>query len=224
MTTPARTRMSQLDSLRRWLRHHKGRQTYDELAACPAHHKDLAVSACTLRRALDGRMPTWRTVHAFAHATGADLDEARRLWEAAHTERQNRTGPASPRPYTPRRIRTRKGLAAALRRVRTDAGSPSLRALQDSPQANGQLPKSTLCEVLRGRLLPSTTLLQAFLRACHAPDHVVSALLAARARIATGHPRQARTYSYICEAAEEADYRNSRHQPHPVRATSHPHP
>lgn len=53
------------------------------------------VSACTLRQALDGRLPALRTTVAYARATGADEATARRLWTAA-----SGPVPSSSRTYT----------------------------------------------------------------------------------------------------------------------------
>ncbi|MEU6033004.1 hypothetical protein ABZ825_39460 [Streptomyces tauricus] len=43
----------------------------------------MPVAACTLRRALDGRLPTLYTVRAFARGPDADEQEAARVWAVA---------------------------------------------------------------------------------------------------------------------------------------------
>ncbi|MEU9473376.1 hypothetical protein AB0D78_43895 [Streptomyces avermitilis] len=72
----------ELAVLRGWLRAAKGKLTFGSLAR-RAGKRGMAVSACTLRRALDGRLPTERTVMAFARGAGSDEDMARQVWAAA---------------------------------------------------------------------------------------------------------------------------------------------
>ncbi|MFD3422119.1 hypothetical protein [Streptomyces decoyicus] len=187
-----------------WLLRHKGRRTYEQVAAA-ATGRGIAVHPCTLRRAVDGRLPTWRTVAAYAAGTGADPDEAGRLLTAAR-KAAARAGasPSRPRPYSPGRITTRKGLATAMRRIRDEAGSPSLRALQNAPQAAGRLPRSTLCAVLRGQRLPTAVQLSTFLAVCRTPDRAARALLAVRDQIAGAPaPRPAPHRPRDAEVAEE---------------------
>ncbi|MGW7199664.1 hypothetical protein [Streptomyces chryseus] len=208
-----RIELDELHGLVVWLRRHKGGRTYDGLAmAC-----GYAASACTLRRAVDGRLPTWNAAKAFAYATGADQNEAERLWKAARDAAaavQPAPARASRKPYTPGRISTLKGLGAAMRRVREEAGSPSLRAL--AREAGGDLPRSTLVLALRGERLPSARLLKAFLDACYASDRIAAELLAARDRIDPQNPVPAAEFTYPCQAAEEAEIR--RQQTEEIRA------
>jgi hypothetical protein len=205
----------ELDKLHRlvvWLRRHKGRRTYDDLAkAC-----GYAVSACTLRRAVDGRMPTWDAARAFAWATGADQSEAERLWKAAQDAAAASATPvpASRKPYVPGRIATLRGLAAAMRRIREEAGTPSLRALEK--KAASDLPRSTLTLALHGERLPSAPLLKAFLNACHATEQATTALTAARNRLDPEVPKLVEVFTYPCQAAEEAEIR--RQQTEEIRA------
>jgi hypothetical protein len=198
----------ELAELRGWLRAAKGRLTFASLARRPGG-RGTPVSVCTLRRALDGRLPTPYTVRAFARGAGADEEEAGRLWSAA--EAAVRPGPVRKPPvYVPgRQITTRAGLARAMEKVRAAAGGPSLRQLAASPAAAGLLSRSALHNALTGRRLPGEELLAAFAAACGAGEETTRALLAARARILTGPERQARA-GYPCEIAEEAEYRRER--------------
>ncbi|MFF4138623.1 hypothetical protein ACFY1B_45965 [Streptomyces mirabilis] len=195
----------ELAVLRGWLRAAKGKLTFDSLAR-RAGKRGVAVSACTLRRALDGRLPTERTVVAFARGAGSDEDTARQVWAAAAAA--VRAQPNRPRfPQVPGRITTGAGLVRAMRRVREAAGSPSLRRLVAAPQAEGLLRRSTLHLALTGRRLPSEQLLTAFAAACSAGEETADALVAARRRILAG-PRP--LPAYPCDAVEEAEDRRLR--------------
>ncbi|MET7604948.1 hypothetical protein ABZS96_20955 [Streptomyces avermitilis] len=192
----------ELARLRGWLRAAKGRRTFEFLAQW-AGARRMPVSACTLRRALDGRLPTLYTVRAFARGAGADEEEARRVWAAA--EAAVRPRPVrKPAAYVPgRQITTRAGLTRAMEKVRVAAGGPSLRQLAASPAAAGLLSRSTLHNALKGRRLPGEELLAAFAAACGAGEETTRALLAARARIQAGPEPQARARAgYPCEIAE----------------------
>ena len=198
----------ELALLRGWLRAAKGRRTFESLALRASSRK-MAVSACTLRRALDGRLPTLYTVLAFARGAGADEEEAARVWAAAAAA----VRPALARKeaaYVPGRgITTRAGLAAAMEKVRAAAGGPSLRRLADSPEAAGRISRSALHNALAGRRLPSEELLTAFAAACGAGEESARALLAARTRILAGPPPRQRA-GYPCEIAEQAEARRER--------------
>ncbi|WP_324790412.1 hypothetical protein [Streptomyces sp. H51] len=195
----------ELAQLRGWLRAAKGRRTFAALARRAAAGK-LSVSVCTLRRALDGRLPTLRTVQAFARGAGADEEEGARVWAAAASA--VRPGPVrKPSAYVPGRdITTLAGLAAAMEKVRAAAGGPSLRRLVDSPEAAGRLSRSALHNALTGRRLPSEELLAGFAAACGAGEDTSRALLAARARILAG-PRPRPSLMYPCGVVEEAEAR-----------------
>ncbi|WP_216590259.1 hypothetical protein [Streptomyces brasiliscabiei] len=65
----------ELAELQGWLRAAKGQFTFAALAR-RAGDRGTPVSVCTLRRALDGRLPTLYTVRAFARGAGADEEEA----------------------------------------------------------------------------------------------------------------------------------------------------
>ncbi|MGW3311468.1 hypothetical protein ACWDG9_33350 [Streptomyces sp. NPDC001073] len=194
----------QLARLRGWLRAAKGRRTFACLAR-RAGAERLPVSACTLRRALDGRLPTLYTVRAFARAAGADEEEGARVWAAAAAAL--RPAPVhTPAAYTPsRRISTRAGLATAMEKVRAAAGGPSLRQLAGSPQAAGRLSRSALHNALTGRRLPSEELLVAFTAACGAGQETTRALLDARTRILTGPPARPQA-----QTAEQVRHRRLR--------------
>ncbi|MFH0246426.1 hypothetical protein ACGRHY_29305 [Streptomyces sp. HK10] len=189
--------------LRGWLRAAKGTRTFDGLAR-RATAGGLIVSACTLRRALDGRLPTRRTVLAFARGSGADEQVAERLWEAA--AEAGRRPPARARaPYVSDQVATLAGLARAMRRLRTAAGGPTLRELAAAPGAAGRFSRSALHLALAGRRLPGERLLTGFAAACGASEETAGALLAARRRILAGPPP--RRPAYPCAIVEEAESR-----------------
>lgn len=205
MSRPApRPAEVELARLRGWLRAAKGRRTFESLAR-RAGERQMAVSACTLRRALDGRLPTPRTVRALARGAGADEEEGARRWSAAAAA--VRPEPVRrPAAYVPGRgITTLAGLAAAMDRVRAAAGGPSLRRLADSPEAAGRLSRSALHNALTGRRLPSEQLLAGFAAACGAGEETTRALHAARTRILTGPPPRPRA-----RTAEQAKHQRMR--------------
>ncbi|WP_051818307.1 helix-turn-helix domain-containing protein [Kitasatospora sp. NRRL B-11411] len=191
----------ELAALRGWLHGVKGRMTLESLAR-RASRKKLPISECTLRRALDGRLPTRYTVMAFAQGAGADVKRAEQMWTAAaHAARPL---PARTRsPYVPGRITTRDGLALALSRLKANAGM-SLRQLAAAPAAANLLTRSSLHNALTGRRLPAEQWLAAFAAACGAGDNVTDALIGARRRILAG-PRPPAVYP--CEIVERADSR-----------------
>jgi hypothetical protein len=199
---------AELARLRGWLRAAKGRLTFESLAR-RAGARGMPVSACTLRRALNGRLPTLYTVRAFARGAGADEEKAGRVWAAA--EAAVRPKPVrKPAAYVPgRQITTQAGLAGAMEKVRAAAGGPSLRQLAASPAAAGLISRSALHNALKGRRLPGEELLAAFAAACSAGEETTRALLAARARTLTGPEPRARA-GYPCEIAEEAEERRAR--------------
>lgn len=128
-----------------------GQMTFDR------HHRrtvaggeTYAVSEVHLRRALDGRLPTRRTVTAFAHGADAEEKRAVALWEAA----EYATCPPTtvPAALCVPGVFTWGGLVrAALARMRAGAGNPYLRNLAGAPEADGRVPRSTLRLILAGR-------------------------------------------------------------------------
>ncbi|ELP69694.1 hypothetical protein STRTUCAR8_00064 [Streptomyces turgidiscabies Car8] len=203
---PAGPAEADLARLRGWLRNAKGKQTFDSLARRASAQK-TAISTCTLRRALGGRLPTLYTVRAFARGAGADEEEAARVWAAASAA--VRPAPVrKPAAYVPGHgITTRAGLAAAMEKVRAAAGGPSLRRLAGSPEAAGRISRSALHNALTGRRLPSEELLTDFAAACGAGEETARALLAARTRILTGPPPRPQARAWT---AEQAKYRGLR--------------
>ncbi|MFK0142711.1 hypothetical protein [Streptomyces murinus] len=180
----------------------KGAKTFGSLA-CRAGHRKLPVSACTLRRALDGRLPTRYTVLAFARGAGADEEKAEQMWAAAHAARPL---PPRPRPYVPGRITTRAGLARALNKLKADAGM-TLRQLAAAPAAAGLLTRSSLHNALTDPRLPTEQWLKAFAAAGDAD--AAGALVAARRRILAG-PRPPAVYP--SETADRADERRQENE------------
>ncbi|MER6125350.1 hypothetical protein ABT173_22495 [Streptomyces sp. NPDC001795] len=225
----------ELALLRGWLRGIKGTFTYATVARRASDHHQ-PVSERTLRRAvrqiLDGRLPALRVVvafthgavHARAHAAGAsrgaappDVQRAEQtahaLWEAAgrSLHRRTQTHPHQV-SWVPGHITTQAGLARAMRRLRQEAGNPSLRALATAPEAAGQLSRSALQLALNDKRLPSEQLLTAFAAACHASEPARQALLAARRRITGTLEPEADGYSwagYPCAAVEQAEARRA---------------
>lgn len=175
--SPGPSRSTELQKLIDWLLTCKGGRSFEGLA------RRCGCDPSTLRRAVDGRMPTRKAVEALAEAAGADTDDGLRLLAAAqHAAEKARVAQAQAgrAPYTPGRIASVRGLAAEMRRVRAEA-ELSLRALER--KGAGDLPRRALAQVLEGKRLPSATLLTAFLAACHASEPVVLALTAARDRL-----------------------------------------
>lgn len=180
--------------LARWLRSIRRRAglTYREMA-------DLAglpgCSAVTLSRADSGRvLPRRPVVEAYASVCGAPVQQARALWEKSATsvhERERGTTTALSAPRRGRRLELiyePAHLLEAMHRLRQDAGSPSLRELENRARESGfgPLPRSTLADVLAGLRLPSEALLISYALACGQPHHRVHAWRAAWARARQG--------------------------------------
>ncbi|KFG71148.1 helix-turn-helix domain-containing protein [Streptomyces mutabilis] len=161
------------------------------------------VSACTLRQALAGRLPTLRTTVAFARATGADEVTARQLWTAA--DRAVNPPRERPAPHVPGRFSTRAGLVRAMNRVRGSSPHTTLRAI--AALAGPGLSASTLSRFLTGNQVPTTEQLTAFAAACQAGDEATAALLAGHRRVLNGPPPHS---FYPCAYAEEAEARRQR--------------
>ncbi|TLQ39171.1 helix-turn-helix domain-containing protein [Streptomyces marianii] len=206
---------AELATLRGWLRGAKiaaapaaraagQRATFQYLAdrAC-AYGTAYVVSACTLRQALDGRLPTLRTALAFARGAGADEETARRLWAAA--DRAVHPPRRRPAPYVPGRFTTPAGLVRAMNAVRATAPEASLSALART--AGPGLSSSTLHRLLTGRQVPTTAQLTAFAAACDAGETATAALLAGHHRVVNGPPPPP---FYPCAYAEEAEERRQR--------------
>ncbi|AXI76106.1 hypothetical protein [Peterkaempfera bronchialis] len=213
MTTSARpagarpsAETQELAALRGWLRGVKRRMTFEGLAR-RASGKKLPISECTLRRALDGRLPTRYAVLAFARGAGADEKTAERMWAAASEAGANLVVPRARPPHVPGRITTQAGLARALTRLKSDARL-SLRQIAAAPEAAGLLTRSSLHNALTGRRLPSEQWLAAFTASCAAGNvAVLVALIDTRHRILAG-PRPPAVYP--CEIVELADSRRQR--------------
>ncbi|MER0485120.1 helix-turn-helix domain-containing protein [Streptomyces sp. Edi2] len=211
--TPDRTTRSrpgaepaELATLRGWLRAAKGNLTFYSLArrARGDGRPDYTVSECTLRQALDGRLPTLRTILAFARGAGADQKKAERLWRRA--DRAVNPPPRRPAPHVPGSFTTPAGLVRAMNRVRTTAPHTSLRALAD--QAGPALTRSTLHRILTGQQIPTAGQLAAFAAACDAGEAATAALLAGHHRILNGPPLPMPYYG--CAYAEVAEERRLR--------------
>ncbi len=209
---------AELATLRGWLRGKKAaamaqakadgkRATFRYLAdRASAGGNEYVVCACTLRQALDGRLPTRRTTLAFAYGAGADEDDlkkAERLWMAA--DRAINPPRTLPAPYVPGLFTTQAGLVRAMNRLRKGAPQTSLRAL--AARAGPGLSSSTLQRILTGRQMPTAAQLTAFAAACHAGDEATAALLAGHRRLLAGPPLP---LPYPCAYAELAEERRQR--------------
>ncbi|WP_331750682.1 hypothetical protein OG215_36095 (plasmid) [Streptomyces globisporus] len=212
---------AELAVLRGWLRGRKTaavamaaaegrRATYPYLAErASAAGTRYVVSACTLRQALDGRLPTLRTTVAFARATGADEATARRLWAAA--DRAVHPPRARPAPHVPGRFTTRAGLARAMNRIRDTAPDTRLRAI--ARLAGHGLCASTLSRLLAGKQFPTAAQLTAFAAACQAGDEATAALLAGHRRVLNGPPPPPFYPCAVVELAEERRQRDEAARP-----------
>ncbi|MFJ1662203.1 hypothetical protein [Streptomyces anthocyanicus] len=220
---PEQKEPAELAVLRGWLR---GRKTAAVVAAAAegrrASFEYLAerassagaryvVSACTLRQALDRRLPlpTLRTTVAFARATSADEATARRLWEAA--DRAVNPPRKRPAPHVPGRFTTRAGLVRAMNRIRDTAPDTTLRTL--ARLAGPGLCASTLSRLLAGKQFPTTAQLTAFAAACQAGDEATAALLAGHRRVLNGPPPPPFYPCAVVELAEERRQRDEAARP-----------
>ena len=111
---------------------------------------------------------SWSLVHAFTVACEGDVEEARALWaQAAHAASALSQG----RGMRPESINHHHELLKEMRRLRIQAGNPSLARLQSQARkAQRKLPKTTLGPVLAGQRLPKPQTLRAFLFACGVPQ------------------------------------------------------
>lgn len=147
-----------------WLREQKTRVglSYRELGRRVYTHPGV------LARAASGNvMPTWNTVEAYVHGCGADLTRAHRLWRRARAE-QHEPDKWVPAPrLRPEYLKDFRGLQLGMIALRRECGQPTLRELEKIAAAQGnRLPRSTLGAVLRGRAIPSESLMLAFVEAC----------------------------------------------------------
>ncbi|MFD6469637.1 helix-turn-helix domain-containing protein [Streptomyces goshikiensis] len=214
--TPDRTTRSrpgaepvELADLRGWLRAAKGNLTFYSLTrrARGDGRSEYEISECTLRQALDGRLPTLNTVLAFARGADADQTKAKQLWRAAY--RAVNPPPRRPAPHVPGAFTTPAGLARAMNRVRATASHTSLRALAD--RAGPGLSRSALHRILTGQQMPTAGQLTAFAAACDAGEAATAALLAGH-RILNGPERP---FPHPCAEIEWTD--SHRHMDETVR-------
>lgn len=157
-----RTVEAELDALMQWLNAKRGRVPYAQLAEA-AGVAGFRVTADTLRRTVNGRMPTSKEVRDWAAGTGAETPEGGRLLERARAARV----PDARKAFDAGRIVTRAELVRAMKRIRTRAGQPFLARMPASPEAALWLPASTLSAALRGERAVTADLLTAFLYRQH---------------------------------------------------------
>ncbi|MGC5400720.1 hypothetical protein ACPXCP_33865 [Streptomyces sp. DT20] len=169
------------------------------------------MSACTLRQALDRRLPlpTLRTTVAFARATSADEATARRLWATA--DRAVNPPRERPAPHIPGRFTTRAGLARAMNRVRDTAPDTRLRAI--AALAGPGLSASALSRLLANHQVPTAEQLTAFAAACQAGAEATAALLAGHRRVLNGPPPASFYPCAVVELAEEQRQRDEAARP-----------
>ncbi|WP_374213029.1 helix-turn-helix domain-containing protein [Crossiella sp. SN42] len=158
-------------ALGRWLR--------DEIAATGLTHARLGARiSChgsTVSRACSGRAaPRWGQVAAIVLACRADVDMARRLWEAA-SEAQQACRARAASGWPPAEIRTLDELSTALRQLWMGSGL-SQRAIADADET-GWLGRSTMGAALRGSRRPTRGLTEALVRACGGDERSVAAWL-----------------------------------------------
>ncbi|WP_217226104.1 helix-turn-helix domain-containing protein [Streptomyces anulatus] len=220
---PQQEEPAELAVLRGWLRGRKtaavataaaeGRRASFEYLAERASSAGTryVVSACTLRQALDRRLPppTLRTTVAFARATGADEATASRLWAAA--DRAVNPPRERPAPHVPGRFTTRTGLVNAMNRIRDTAPDTTLRTL--ARLAGPELSASTLSRLLAGKQFPTAAQLAAFAAACQAGDEATAALLAGHRRVLDGPPPASFYPCAVVELAEERRQRDEAARP-----------
>ncbi|MEU1596616.1 hypothetical protein ABZ468_28125 [Streptomyces sp. NPDC005708] len=202
----------ELTVLHGWLRNAKGSRTFGSLAR-RATEAGVSVSECTLRRALvlDGRVPSRRTVLAFARGGGgADEGEAGLVWEAAAVAGRPRPARAGNR-YVPGRFTTRAGMVEAMERMCAAAGNPTLDEM--TAAGGGRFSRSALHNLLSGRRPASEQLVIDFSAAIGAGEKATQALLAGHARILAGSRPLA---FYPCEIVDRAEER--RQQDEAVRS------
>lgn len=155
--------------------------TYAELAKRTAHRGEPKGAATLSQAAAGHRLPRLSTALAFARAAVAPDDAYARnlaaqhinsLWKRAaveHAAPLATVGPAAAADGASRPKRTLANLALELRRMRAQAGQPSLKALEDlSETAGHRVPKSTVHLILAGRVLPTRGQLAALLTAVDA--------------------------------------------------------
>ncbi|QDN54156.1 hypothetical protein [Streptomyces sp. S1D4-20] len=180
--TPGETAgAAELALLQNWLLSVKGSKTFAQLSAAAAATEatDRPVTEATLRRAVDGRVPTIKAIRTWSAGAGVDPTEGERLRARVRAARSR----LAQQRYDASRITTQGGLVRAMKRIRARAGEPTLRELEKSDEAAFRLPRSTLGAVLRGESPVTAGLLEAFLTACAVPEAEKIALLAARERV-----------------------------------------
>lgn len=175
--------------LAQWLRmiRDEAGLTYRQMAERVAH---TGYSAVTLSRADNGDfVPKWEVTEAYAAACGVARAQARRMWEQA-------ARPAGSVEHSRTAVRLRgRGrslelvlepahLLQLMHQLYLSAGHPSLRELQKRARINdfGNLPRSTLGDVLAGVRMPSERLLVSYVRSCGEPEHRVYAWTEALSR------------------------------------------
>ncbi|MFD7450336.1 hypothetical protein [Kitasatospora sp. NPDC059827] len=153
--------------------------TYAELAKRSARRGEPKGAATLSQAAAGHRLPRLDTALAFARAA-ADPDDVptqhratqhvHTLWTRASVEHAAPLAAGGPPPAAQdgasRPKRTLANLALGLRRMRAQAGQPSLKALEGLSEAAGyRVPKSTVHLILAGRVLPTRDQLAALLTA-----------------------------------------------------------
>ncbi|MEW2558545.1 hypothetical protein [Streptomyces griseorubiginosus] len=133
----------------------------------------IRYSCSQLARVVDHPDPQWPLVHAFTVACNGDVKRAQVLWaDAAHAA----SGTSRTSGMRPESINHHHELLKEMRRIRIQAGNPSLDQLRSRARKAGQkLPKSTLGAMLKGQRLPGSKAFKAFLAACGEPEGALRA-------------------------------------------------
>ncbi|MFG3207339.1 hypothetical protein [Streptomyces sp. NPDC048192] len=189
----------ELAALVNWMSNARGRVSYGQLAeaATAAGHP---VTAKTLRRAVDGRVPTSQAVTAWAVGAGADPRPGEALLRRVRAARN----PLARMQYDASRITKRAGVVRAMKVVLARAGL-TLRELETAPEAGYRLRRSTVSAVLRGERPVTAELLTAFLEVCHVTGGEARLLMAARDRAEDPRSGRCGESSYPCAVAERAE-------------------
>lgn len=150
-------RVAEMGEVARWLRRARrlAGLTYTELA------QSSGESRSRLHRAASGyRMPLV-VVEAFARACGASVDEARALWQQAHSA--GTVGTSAAERVRVEGVSTFAELRDAMGALHAAHGSPSLRKLEERA-GPGVLPRTTLNDALRRRTRLRKDIMLAFVR------------------------------------------------------------
>ena len=144
--------------------------------------KKSGYSAATLSKAAAGQsLPRLEVVLAFVAACDGDCDRMRLCWIDAYAEMHGVT------PPKPEEATTVAEFAAQLDALMRLSGFQSQHTMANAARKSSiRLSRSTLCRVLSGQRLPSSSTLRKFLLTCGVPGQEQPRWHVARHRLATG--------------------------------------